>query len=262
MALGNFTNCLPVTLGYEGLWSDDSRDPGGATMRGITLAVYRKYRPGASKADLRAISPTEVEMIYRAGYWNKIKGDDLPAGVDLATFDFGVNSGVSRAAKYLQGVVGVPADGDIGSGTLSAVRSASGKEVIQGLCGRRLSFLHGLKTFSAFGKGWSRRVANVEAKAVAMALAADGMTRQAVSAALMSEASVAVDQAKDETVKTVKPVAISSGISGVDTIASGGPNWWLIAGLAVVTLAAIAVFVVRSRQHKDRADAYALAAAS
>lgn len=259
--LGNFTNCLPVTLAYEGGWSDHPRDPGGATMKGITLAVYRQHRPGATKADLRAITQTEVEMIYRAGYWSPIKGDDLPPGVDLATFDFGVNSGVSRASRYLQAVVGVPADGKIGPATLRAVTSASGKEVIQGLCGRRLSFLKALSTFSTFGKGWSRRVASVEAKSVAMWLAAEGMTRQAMSAALLSEATVAADQAKAETRNAAKPVAISGGVGGVDTIANAGPNWWLIAALAVVTIACAAAFVMRSRQHKDRADAYALAAA-
>lgn len=259
--LGNFTNCLPVTLAYEGLWSDHARDPGGATMRGITLAVYRQHRPGATKADLRAITQTEVEMIYRAGYWSPIKGDDLPPGVDLATFDFGVNSGVSRASKYLQAVVGAGVDGKVGKGTLAAVRGRSGKEVIQGLCGKRLSFLQALSTFSTFGKGWSRRVASVEAKSVAMWLAAEGMTRQAMSAELLSEATVAADQSKEETRNVAKPVAIGSGVGGVDTIANAGPNWWLIVALVVVTLACIAVFVVRSRQHKDRADAYAMAAA-
>lgn len=261
MALANFTNCLPVTLAYEGGWSDHKDDPGGATMKGITLAVYRKYRPGASKADLRAISQAEVETIYRGGYWNPIKGDDLPAGVDLATFDFGVNSGVSRAAKYLQGVVGVPADGRIGRATLAAVNKASRKEVIQGLCGRRLSFVGRLATFKTFGKGWSRRIANVEAKAVAMALAAGGATAQAVRLGLSAEADIADARVEAENRKAVGTGAGGGAAGGADAVMNGGPDWLLITALAVAVLAAITVFVLRARQHKERAAAYAAAAA-
>lgn len=258
---GNFSAVLPVTLKYEGLWSDHAADPGGATMKGVTLAVYRKYRPGASKADLRAISETEVEMIYRDGYWKPIKGDDLPYGVDLATFDFGVNSGVSRASKYLQRVVGVDQDGKIGSGTLSAVRSASGKEVIQGLCGSRLSFVRALGTFKVFGKGWSRRIADVEARAVAMSLAAGAVLTPAARTELFAESDKADATAAAHDQKAGGAVVGGTGAGSIDAISSGGPNWLLIAGLAVVVIAAAVVFIVKSRQQKERAEAYAAVAA-
>lgn len=257
MALGNFTNCLPVTLAYEGGWADHPRDPGGATMKGITLAVYRAYRPAATKADLRAISDIEVEMIYRNGYWKPIRGDDLPPGVDLATFDFGVNSGTSRAAKYLQRAVGVDADGKIGNVTIAAVRSANGREVIQRLCGMRLSFVRSLSIFDAFGKGWSRRIANVEAKAVAMFLAAGPMTEPAVKSALKAEAASAQDQASASQQRAVNTGAAGGAAGGADAVISGGPNWMLIAALAVAVIAAVAVFVIRSRHHRERAEAYA-----
>lgn len=259
--LGNYTNCLRVTLGYEGLWSDHKRDPGGATMKGITLAVYRRYRPNATKADLLAISDTEVEMIYRDGYWSPVRGDDLPAGIDLATFDFGVNSGVSRASKYLQRAVGVEADGKIGNVTLSAVRSASGKEVIQRLCGSRLSFVQGLGTFATFGKGWSRRIANVEAKAVAMALTAGAVMTPAVRLTLLSEADAAKGDAASENKKAVSTGAGGSAAGGVDVAMNGEPNWMLIAVLASAVLAAIVVFTVKARQHRERAEAYKAVAA-
>lgn len=259
--LANFTNCLPVTLEYEGGWSDHPKDPGGATMKGITLAVYRVYRPAATKSDLRGISQHEVEAIYRVGYWNPIEGDDLPAGVDLATFDFGVNSGVSRASKYLQRVVGVEPDGKIGEMTLNAVRSASGKEVIQGLCGKRLSFVSALSTFKTFGKGWSRRIANVEAKAVAMWMTAGAPITPAVRAAMRDEAKVADVQAKASSQKAGGAVAGGSTVGSVDAIANGEPNWMLIAVLASAVVAALVVFVMKSRQHKERAAAYAAVAA-
>lgn len=261
MSLGNFTNCLPVTLKYEGGWSDHPRDPGGATMKGITLAVYRRYRPAASKADLRAISQTEVEMIYRAGYWSPIKGDDLPAGVDLAAFDFGVNSGVSRASKYLQRAVGVDADGKIGNVTIAAARSADGKEVIQRLCGQRLSFVRALSTFDAFGKGWSRRIADVEARAVTMFLTAGtGVVTPEIKTALMSEADDAQAQAQASNRKASSTVTGGTAAGGADAVINGGPDWLLIAALASAVLIAAIVFVIRARQHNERAEAYAAVA--
>lgn len=254
--LGNFLSCLPVTLGYEGGWSDHPRDPGGATMKGITLAVYRQYRPGASKADLRAISDGEVEAIYRDGYWTPIRGDDLPAGVDLATFDFGVNSGVSRASRYLQSVVGVQADGKIGNVTVQAAKEADAKTVVKALCAKRLSFLHGLSTFGTFGKGWSRRVANVEARAVAMTMTAGAAMTSSVRMSLLGEAAAAYDDAKASNQKAGGAVAGGTTVGGVEAVASGEPNWILIAVLASAVIAALAVFIARSRHHTERAKAY------
>ena len=48
--------------------------------------------------------------------------DDLPNGIDLEVFDFGVKAGVRTSIKTLQAVVGVTTDGSIGPITLSAGR--------------------------------------------------------------------------------------------------------------------------------------------
>lgn len=89
-------------------WSDHPADPGGATMKGITLATYRRYKPDATKADLRRISDAMVRKIYKQYYWDKVQGDRLAAGADLATFDYAVNSGHAAAWKSLMKVVGGP----------------------------------------------------------------------------------------------------------------------------------------------------------
>lgn len=230
-------------------------------MRGITLAVYRRYRPGATKLDLRSISDIEVQAIYRDGYWNPIKGDDLPIGVDLATFDFGVNSGVSRASKYLQRALRVEADGKIGNVTIAAARSASGKEVIQRLCGSRLSFVQALSTFGTFGKGWSRRIADVEAKAVAMCLTAGAAMTPAVKATLLDEAAAADVQSAQAKRTATGSAATGGTVGGADAVANGGPNWMLIAVLASVVIAALVVFMIRARQQKERSEAYQSVAA-
>lgn len=169
MARENFTGALAGVLVHEGLWSDHPSDPGGATMKGVTLATYRRYRPGATKEQLRNISDEELRTIYRDGYWDETRGDDLPSGVDYAVFDFAVHSGPSRAAKFLQRIVGVPQDGRIGPVTLAAVRSADPGTIIIRLCDDRLAWLKTLSTFSTFSRGWSRRVGEVKIDALAMA---------------------------------------------------------------------------------------------
>jgi len=162
----NFLCALSCTLKEEGGWSDESHDPGHATMKGITLATFREYHPGASKDDLRHISDADVQRIYHDGYWKPVRADDLPNGVDLAAFDFAVNSGRSRAAKYLQRIAGVIPDGVIGPITLAAVNAMDAKTAVNLLCDRRLEFLKGLPTWKFFGKGWSSRVSRIREAAL------------------------------------------------------------------------------------------------
>lgn len=169
MARDTFAAALAAVLKHEGGWSDHPSDPGGATMRGITLATYRQYRPGATKQDLRNITDAELQRIYRDGYWNVIRGDDLPAGLDLAVFDFAVNSGPARAAIYLQNIVGAAPDGKIGPLTLAAVAKLNPVTLISDLCSHRLAFLERLSTWPVFGKGWTKRVNDVRILATQMA---------------------------------------------------------------------------------------------
>ena len=165
----NFATCLRLTLAYEGGWSDNPKDPGGATMRGVTLATYSAWLGHhATKAELRAIPQAHVEAIYRELYWDAVRGDDLPAGLDLVAFDGAVNSGPSRGAKWLQAGLGVTADGAIGAKTLDAASKADHARAVGAACDARLHFLQGLKTWPTFGKGWAARVAKVRAAALAM----------------------------------------------------------------------------------------------
>lgn len=165
----NFERSLSLVLRSEGGFVDDPHDPGGATNKGVTIATFRQYvNPKGTVADLKALTMAQAGIIYKKQYWDAVKGDELPDGVDYATFDFAVNSGPGRAAKYLQGVVGVSQDGAIGPGTLAAVRAKSAVSTIGALCARRLAFLRGLPTFSRFGKGWTTRVNSVTANALAM----------------------------------------------------------------------------------------------
>lgn len=166
----NFDLCLREVLSHEGLWSDHPNDPGQATMKGITIGTYAGWKGRkVTKAELRAISDAEVAAIYRRKYWDAVRGDDLPAGLDLVAFDAAVNSGPARGARWLQQALGVTADGKIGPATLARAHASYAPAVIERAVGFRLAFLRGLKTWQHFGKGWSRRVEDVRVTALAMA---------------------------------------------------------------------------------------------
>lgn len=155
-----FASVLAETLRHEGGWSDHPKDPGGATMKGVTLRTLQAYKQGATKADLRAITDADLKAIYRTGYWDKVRGDDLPAGVDMVVFDIAVNSGPKRAAEWLQEAVGATVDGIIGDQTVVLTKRADPASVIDTLDKRRDRFYRSLGTWTTFGKGWtSRRLA-------------------------------------------------------------------------------------------------------
>ncbi len=165
----NFEKALAYVLEHEGGYVNHPRDPGGATNKGVTQAVYDGYRKmrGRGLQSVKFISDEELQAIYKFQYWDAVRGDLLPTGVDYAVFDFAVNSGVKRASKYLQAVVGVAQDGIIGARTIAAVDSPPA--TINALCDRRMGFLRNLKTFLTFGRGWTRRVQGVRAHALEMA---------------------------------------------------------------------------------------------
>lgn len=169
MSASNFGACLTLVLVNEGGYSDLASDPGGATNRGITRATLASWRKRpVSKAEVRALSRDEAAAIYRARYWDAVRGDDLPAGVDLAAFDWAVNSGPRRAILGLQRAVGAEPDGSMGPLTLAATRASDPRLVVRQLCAARLSFLERLRTWRAFGRGWKARVARTEGAALAM----------------------------------------------------------------------------------------------
>lgn len=158
----NFDRCLTFVLQHEGGYVNDPKDPGGETNMGIS----RKSYPSENIKDM---TRARAAQIYKRDYWDAVRGDELPTGLDLVAFDAAVNSGVSRGAKWLQEAVGAPADGKVGPHTLAAAHAAHPEAVIDRACGLRLTFLRKLSTWGRFGKGWGRRVEDVRLTAISMA---------------------------------------------------------------------------------------------
>lgn len=170
----NFEKCLEMLLVHEGGYVNHPSDPGGETNLGVTKQVWQEWvGHDVSEKEMRNLTPTMVAPLYKRKYWDACRADELVSGVDYCVFDVAVNSGVGRAVKLLQSVVGATPDGGYGSITAALVKEAEKdpERLISVYCSKRLEFLESLKAFPVFGKGWSRRVSEVKEKALEMAKA-------------------------------------------------------------------------------------------
>ena len=169
MSAATWPTALAAVLKHEGGYVNHPADPGGRTNLGVTQRVWEAWtNQPADEAVMRALTPELVAPLYRERYWNAVRGDELPAGVDLAVFDVAVNSGTGRAGKLLQQAIGAAVDGAIGPRTVALATAADTDATIDRICDLRLEFLRALPIWPTFGKGWSRRVeaARSEAKAL------------------------------------------------------------------------------------------------
>jgi lysozyme family protein len=180
MSASSYDEALARLLVHEGGYSNHPSDPGGPTNWGITLRDARAYwKQDATASDVRNLPRAVAKSIFRTKYWAALACDELPAGVDYAVFDYGVNSGIGRAAKVLQRLLGLADDGTIGPRTLAAAACADAGRLIDAICDERLAFLQGLRTWSVFGNGWGRRVREVRAVALALAARKGAASRMA-----------------------------------------------------------------------------------
>ena len=167
----NFELCLKKMLAHEGGYVHHEKDPGGRTNHGVTQRVWEEWvGHEVDEKQMRALTPEIVAPLYKRKYWDAVRADELVDGVDYCVFDVAVNSGPGRAIKFLQSCVDVTADGGFGPATLAAVKKAEEDpaRLVELYCAKRLEFLLSLKTFETFGKGWSRRVAEVKEEALKM----------------------------------------------------------------------------------------------
>lgn len=170
MAVWTYDESLRRLLVHEGGYSNHPSDPGGPTKYGITIADYRRYvKPGATAEDVKNMPLSDAKSIYKHKYWDRMRCDDLPPGVDYTIFDYGVNSGTGRAPKVLKRCLGLDAsDSTVTDKVIEAAKKRDPKALAKGICDERLRFLQSLRTWPTFGAGWGRRVKECLAAALAM----------------------------------------------------------------------------------------------
>lgn len=273
MVAPGFARALPRVLVHEGGYANDPHDPGGATNRGVTHRVYDAFRKrkGLEPRDVRQITAEEIAQIYRFQYWDVVRGDELPAGVDYVVFDGAVNSGPSQSVKWLQRALGnVVVDGVCGQATLRAAQEhPEPLRLIEAICNRRMDFLRALRTWERFGKGWTRRVDDVRKAGKALALAAP----MPLPADTQPTGKGRIDDARKPPGKGAADATTGGGIATgglgglLETIRqqlepyAGALEWvgWIVAGLviagAVLTIGGIAYRWWANRKAAQLAEA-------
>lgn len=164
---------------HEGGYSSDRADPGNWTggkvgkgqLKGTKFGISAKAYPNL---DIKNLTKDQARALYKRDYWDRVKGDNLPAGLDYVAYDAAINSGPAQSARWIQRAVGVAADGVIGAQTLAAIDAAARENeeaLITNATGQRLTFLKSLSTWGRYGKGWKRRVDDVRANSLKLARA-------------------------------------------------------------------------------------------
>ena len=134
----HFAQCVELVMNQQNL-KHRSADPGSTIQFGLTLDELRTLRNDTSLTveDLKKLTREASCEIYRSRYWNVLRCDELPIGVDLVVFDFGVDEGPPASARALQEVVGAGNDGSVGPVTIVATKLMSPAEVVGKVSQRR-----------------------------------------------------------------------------------------------------------------------------
>jgi lysozyme family protein len=232
MSSWTYDEALRRVLAHEGGYSNHPADPGGPTKYGITIHDYRRYvKPGATAADVKAMSVEEAKAIYRRRYWDIQRCGELPAGLDYTIFDYGVNSGIGRSGKVLRRVLGLPANTHtVTPEVIKAAAARDPAELIIAINDERLSFLKRLKTWPVFGAGWRRRVSEVKAASLAMA-------KRGAPAETAKQPPQAPEGASDASRLAVGGAA-AAGAAAAQQAVSSGLSPVVIAAILIATAAA------------------------
>lgn len=169
----HFDPAAAIIIGDEGPRGDDSRDAGGLTVFGHDQASWPDLLarvPAAVRAQLprsvAALTRDQAMLAYRAGYWDFVHGDDLPAPLALVLFDATVNQGPGWAPAAFQSVLGVRVDGIIGPAeTLPAAARCDVLAVLGEFTYRRLLRYRQASNYAVFGHGWETRAIRTAALA-------------------------------------------------------------------------------------------------
>jgi lysozyme family protein len=177
MAASNWKQAFEQMLASEGGFTDDERDNGnklpdgrkGSTMLGVTQFNWEQHIGHQVTHDqMRKLTPADVEPLYKKKYWDAVRADELPSGIDYILFDMGVNAGPGRSIKIMQSALGVTPDGGLGPITMKAVLAADPVELINRFSEEKEAFYRSLKDFQVYGKGWLNRVEQVKVKSTSM----------------------------------------------------------------------------------------------
>lgn len=135
-------------------------DPGGATSWGVTYTTWagwqRLHGLPVSMALFSACKQADFLPLYRGMFWNACGCGQMGA-VSIQVFDAAVNCGPGHSIGFLQMVLGVEVDDQIGPITLGASNAADQMSLARGLCTEREAFYATRANAKYFQRGWDAR---------------------------------------------------------------------------------------------------------
>ncbi len=262
----------------EGGFVNHKKDPGKATNHGITIFTLSDDlgRP-ATIQDVKNLTKAEAERILKSRYWDLVRGDELPSGLDYMVSDYGVNSGPAKAVKDLQRTLKsmgfkLKIDGLMGPqtlGVLSELSKDQAEELVRLYAKRRMTFLRGLGTWTTFGRGWTRRVmgerSGIQLNDIGVADRAMMMIEQrpidAIPAPIPPTEEIPNGKAEPEQPNIVdalkKPSAwgpLAGLLSALGAVTQGsGPVQYALAALVVAFIVVGVFYAIRQVQNMDPA---------
>jgi len=246
MAQNNFEPCHAVTAKWEGGWSDHAADPGGKTNFGVTQATLGTYLGRAATADeIRALTKDQAKAIFKKLFWHGVGAEGMPRGVDLACYDWGVNSGVARGRRAYS----------------EAAHISNPAERVKAIMAARRAFFAAIIAkngkLAAFRKGWANRAADIEAVAYKWALQAQGLAPAEVQGRMAEEAGRARKAAEAKK----KQANAAGGGAAAAGAGSAAVAWdWqtiIFCGVAVGVIGFVAFMAFRAAQaERARTEAF------
>jgi lysozyme family protein len=154
---------LKFTLKWEGGFTNDPVDPGGATNRGIIQSVYNRYRrrKGLDIRTVRNLTEEEMLEIYEKDYWDLVRAKYLKSPLGLVMFDTCVNMGPSGSISRLQMALGLNVTGSWTKEISDVIHSCDAGAIALQICrlrvAKRYARIKEDERQKRFLKGWLNR---------------------------------------------------------------------------------------------------------
>lgn len=159
---GNLQKSMDIMMKLEGGKSDLKSDRGGRTNLGVTQREFDKFREkqGLPRKDVFNITKQEAQQVYKIGYWDVIKGNELPLNVAHAMFSYALTDGPQDSVRFVQRLLGVEVTGFMGPKTKQAIWNASkngDKKLTERILNKQIARYENDEQ-EQFQKGWVNRV--------------------------------------------------------------------------------------------------------
>lgn len=175
--MARFDEAFKITERNEGGYANNPADNGGETYAGVARKFWpnwsgwgiidaaKKINKSAKHINQYAKAngiDAHVGKFYKTNFWDANKLD-LFNDQQLANnvYDFGVNSGVIKAAKVLQQALKIKDDGIVGNQTIAAVNASNVKDLHNTYNGARIEFYNRIAQNpgqSQFLRSWLSRI--------------------------------------------------------------------------------------------------------